>query len=277
MRGPRMLSLAIGLMATAPPSVADTVSLMVSGNRATGVIALPGGIGADLTLTFEDATGLTADALDASADVVDPLDPTLLSRLPAAGVGITGGFPVLIRIEPQAGSTLAFRGTYAVSVHTSNLNYLPGSPLGLASAASGAAFHDITTSLGSGSVRAGGTKGTFCDFLVVADSRAIDTIIGEKYDALQDALEADAAQMPASVAADLSARLEQSRSAWAAGNTAAALTALDEFAGAVLAQGGAAIPNEWAAGVDEVNVAGLLRAGAATLRFSLNRKLTGTP
>lgn len=277
MRGPRMLSLAIALMATASPSAADTVSLSVSGNEATGVIALPGGLGADLTLTFEDPTGLTADALDVSADVVNPLDMTLLSRLPADGVGIPGGFPVLIRIEPAAGSTLAFRGTYAVSVHTGNLNYLPGSPLGLASAASGADFHDITSSLGSGSVRAGGTKGTFCDFLILTDTRTIDTIIGEKYDALENALETGASLMSTPVATDLTARLQQSRSAWASGNTAAALTALDGFASAVLTQSGTAIPDEWAAGSDEVNVAGLLRAGAATLDFSLNRKLTGTP
>ncbi len=280
MTEPRTLPLALCLLsalAAAPPSSAETVSLSVSGNQASGVISLPGGIGADLTITFEDSSGLAPASLEVSAELVSPLDPSLPSRLPAADVGIPGAFPVLIRIDPAPGSSLSFRGSYSVFIRTANLNYLPGSPLALASATGGGAFRDITTSLSSGSVRAGGTKGTFSDFLLVADTRGINAIIAEKYDALQETLDANAGEMPTDVAADLLARLDQSRASWDAGNAAAAITALDGFAETVLTQSGAAIPDLWAAGSGQVSVAGLLRAGAATLRFSLNRKLTGTP
>src|SRR5213593_4231580 len=72
---------------TSPPITLPapvTVTLSISGNEALGTFDI-GGIGADLKIVFENVVGLTSSALDVTATIVDPLDPTLLSRLPGNG------------------------------------------------------------------------------------------------------------------------------------------------------------------------------------------------
>src|SRR4030095_14236458 len=76
-------SLVVVLGAAGVASAQTPISLTVSGNEAQGTIALPGGIAADLTITLENPVGLSPTALDASAQVVNPLDAGLLARLPA--------------------------------------------------------------------------------------------------------------------------------------------------------------------------------------------------
>ena len=61
------------------------IPLTISGDQATGTIQLPGGVGADLSITFEDVVGLNPTALGVSAALVDPLDPVLLARLGGGG------------------------------------------------------------------------------------------------------------------------------------------------------------------------------------------------
>jgi hypothetical protein len=55
-----------------------------------------------------------------------------------------------------------------------------------------------------------------------------------------------------------------------AGNTTAAISDLDVFTATVELHSGSDIPDVWRSAHDLVDVAGLLRAGGRTLRFSLN-------
>ena len=62
------------------------------------------------------------------------------------------------------------------------------------------------------------------------------------------------------------------RAAYAANKTKLAIDKTESFINLVKANSGTAIPNVWRSSHDLVNVAGLLRSAASTLRFSLNLK-----
>jgi hypothetical protein len=249
-----------------------TIVPTISGNELTARIDLPGGLGADLTISFEQVVGLNPSALAITASVVSVTDPALLSRLPGSTVGIPTGFPVVVKIEPVAGSGFSFSGVYKLALHTHNLTFQANSPLRLYRSASGGPFKDMTGFLQMGSVRAGGSGPGFSEFLIVADVRPVDAVIAEKLANLRQTLNDNAAKMPASVFGDLSSRLDQIGTLIASGAVNPATDAVQAFAAQVKAQSGATIPDVWQAtgganGV--VNVAGLLRAGADTLRYSL--------
>lgn len=259
------------------------ISLTVSGNEARGSIDLPGGLRAQLTLTFEDVVGLTPAALDVVASVVDPLDPDLIGRLPSSQGELPGGilrqvtipaaFPVLVAIEPSAASALSLSGVVHVQLYTHNLNLTPLIPLALFKAAAGGPFQDITTWEGTGSYRVCGSGGDFSEFLIVVDTRPINTVITGKFDALQATLDAASGAMPAAVAAALQQQLTEALALFQAEATVAAIDAVSRFSQLVKDHSGSEIPDVWRAhdpGV--VNHAGRLRAASDTLRFSLARK-----
>jgi hypothetical protein len=248
----------------------------ISGNELTARIELAGGLAADLTITFESVVGLNASALALTAAPVNPKDLSFLSRLPS-GVSIPAGFPVVVKVEPTASSALAFEGVYKLSLHTHNLTLGANSPLRLYRASGGAAFGDMTGFLQEGSVRAGGSGPGFSEFLIAADTRAIDSVINAKFDALGNQLSANAGAMSDAVAADLQQRLNQARAAYNTGALAPAIDGIAAFGDEVKKQSGAVIPNVWRANGGPTNVAGLLRAGADTLKFSLVFKSNLTP
>lgn len=272
---PRIRVLALVLALAVPAAGAEVpVPLSVDGNVARGTVHV-GGLHADLTITFEQATGLTPSALTVTAGLIDPLDPLILSRLDENGpVGIAGGFPVRIRIEPSLASTLTFNGIAEVSLYTAAIDLDLLAPQAFFSAPLGGTFRDITKSVGSGSYRAGGSSGTFSEFLVVLDTRALGSVITGKYDTLDALLASYGSAMPGAVRADLNARLSRSRGAYAGGHVADAISELDGFSEAVRAASGTSIPDEWRAQGGPVNVAGVLRAGADTLRYSLVRAVS---
>src|SRR4051812_8993816 len=85
------------------------VSVNISGNQALATISLSNGgntYDANVTITFDTPTNLSADELNLSAEIVDPHDTTLLSRLgcllPLLGCSVTvdPAFPVMITVEP---------------------------------------------------------------------------------------------------------------------------------------------------------------------------------
>jgi hypothetical protein len=252
---------------------ADIVSLTVSGNQATGVVALPGGIGATLTLTFEQVVGLTPASLQAEVTLVDPLDLSLLARLPdLISLSVPLAFPLLIQIEPPASSALTFSGVVDVSLHTENLDLDLGLPLSMFAAPLGGPFSDFTTWEEEGSYRGGATRPAFSQFLVLVDLRPIDLVISGKFDRLQSDLTQHGATMPAAVRSDLQLRLNRARTFYQLGLLSASILEMSGFEGAVKAHSGAEIPDVWRANDALVNVAGILRSDAATLKFSLNRK-----
>jgi hypothetical protein len=273
MRFIRTSAIVVLLLCAGAKSYAQVpIPLTINGNEATGVIQLASFV-ADLSIAFEQADGLTTDALTVTARVVSPFDTTVISRLPQ-GVWLTLGLPVLVQIEAPGDGGLSFHGITTVSLHTHNLPFLPSLPLFLHSAEYGGAFHDVTSWNGPGSYHVGGSDGTFCEFLIVLDLRPVNAIINGKYTALQQLINAHGPTLPPEVTADLQARLSDSQALFQAGQTEDAIDALDGFSGAVIAGSGTTIPDVFSADGSTVNVAGLLRAAAATLRFSLVWKST---
>jgi hypothetical protein len=256
------LAAAIALLAAAPASAQGVSGVQIQGTTVTATVSLPGALAANLTLEFETASGLTASSLGLSAAAINPV--SLASRLPAQ-VSEPAGFPVVVRVEPPALGGLGFDGVYHLSLHTSNLHYVADSPLRLYAAHGGGAFRDITDEIGSGSYRVRGTGGSFSEFVIVADLRSDASATGTKFDQLEDLLAAHSAALGAALE-DLQGQLATARTAYEAGEIEDALTALDGFAASV---GDAGLPDEWRASGGAANVSGLLRASAATLRFSL--------
>jgi hypothetical protein len=256
-----------------PSLVPIPVVLTVSGNEAQGSFELPGGFAADLTIAFENSVGLVPAALDVTVAVVNPLDPLLLGRLPGPGLAIPVGFPVLLRISPSSASALSFSGAYTISLHTHNLQLLATLPLSLFKAPDGGPFRDITKWEGRGSYRDDGSGGDFSEFLIAVDLRPIDGVIVGKFDDLQATLNDNAASMAPAAVAALQASLTQARTYYQAGDLRRAIDEMRDFSRYVKRHGGEEIPDVWRANCSPiVNVAGLLRSGADTLKFSLDRK-----
>ncbi|HEV2853339.1 MAG TPA: DUF6689 family protein [Thermoanaerobaculia bacterium] len=262
-----LICILLCLTAALPAAGQGIANSSVSGNAINLTVSLPGGLGGDVTLSFEDVAGLSLANLGISAQVVNPSDPTLLARL--QGATVPSGLPVLLRIEPPAAGGLAFHGIATLEVHTHNLEYVTGCPLRIFSAPLGGPFKDITVSMGAGSYRARGSTGGFSEFLIVSDPRPVNQVITAKLDRLDQMLDDYAALTPGSLYADLEERLEDIRADYARGATAEAIQGVDGFLAAVQQHAGTDIPNLWRSARDAQNVAGYLRAGAMTLRFSL--------
>ena len=272
-----------------PPLPADPVpiELTVSGKKVHGTIVLPGGISADLTIAFENVVGLNPEALQASATLVNPLDPNLLSRLPGPGVSIPVAFPVLIRVGPSPTSALSFAGIYTISLHTHNLPLDPGLPLSLFKSPDGGPFRDITRWEGRGSYRDDGGGGDFSEFLIGVDMQPIDGVIAFKFADLQATLTDNAGSMPPFVLDTLQALLSNALAFYQSGQIPKAIAEIKNFSRYAEGQPRTEqpssavtfvhkeqhIPDVWRANCgDLVNVAGLLRSRADTLAFSLDRK-----
>ena len=242
------------------------VTVDIAGNIATVRIGVVGNPIADLTFSFDDASGLSAASLGVSAQLVDVSDPALLSRLPnPAQIGIPSEFPVMITVEPPALGGLSQHRITHVEVHTHVLAYQSGSPLRLFKSPLGGAFRDITESVLPGSVRTRGTTEGWSQFIIVADVRGTRQVIDGKFAYLRGQLTA----LTASEREPLRSLLDSAESAVADGRYADASAALDDFSARVSARSGTFIPDLWRATRDTKNVAGGLLAGANTLDFSI--------
>ncbi len=242
------------------------VSVNVSGNVATARIGLSTAPLADLTLSFDDASNLSASSLGISAELVSLSDPNLLARLPDANLTtIPADFPVLITIEPPALAGLSFRRTVNVEIHTHLLTYTAGTPYRVFKAPLGGAFREITREVLPGSVRARTSTGSFSQFLILADLRSSRDTIAEKFGWLRG----QTAALSATPRAALESRIDAAEAAVADDDFAEAIAQLDAFSAEVAAQAGTAIPQQWRALRDQHNVAGELLSGAATLKFSI--------
>jgi hypothetical protein len=260
--------LLLGLMLAAPAR--SQVSVSVSGNTATAQISLAGGYGADFTLTFPSAQNLSASSLGIGASVVNPLDPTLLARLPAgSSLAVPTAFPVMISVTPPALGGFAFTNGASVEIHTHNLVFTQNSPFRIYKAPAGGSFYDITSDVLAGSVRTRGTTGGFSDFLILIDTGSYEDGAEDKYEYLESRVDTNALSSGARTA--LLADLASSRSAYDQDDFALASTRLDTFRSHVLGYAGNGVPNAWRAARDLDNIAGDLLAESASLQFTLNR------
>lgn len=243
------------------------VAVAVSGNVATVRVDLPTQPQfAEVTLTFDDASGLSAASLGVSAQLVNVSDPALLARLPDGSVDrLQAAFPLMLTIEPPAQGGLSFRRTVHVEVHTHALSYVAGSPLRLFKAPIGGSFRDITDEIAPGSIRARGTTGGFSQFLVLADLRATSDVVAAKFARLQSLV----AQVPLTERGPLQMDADSAQAAYAQGRYADALKALDQLRERVQDRAGLAIADQWRATRDADNTAGELLASANTLDFSI--------
>ena len=258
------------LLISLPASGQGLVDVVVQGNELRAGVSLPGGIAADIAISFEQVEGLSLANLGLSAHLVSLTDPNLLSRL--SGVSIPSAFPMLLRIEPPAGGGLTFRGVATIDLHTHNLPFLPGCPLRIFAAPAGGPFQDITVSMGIGSYRARGRKGSFSEFLILVDLRPVNRVINEKLNRLDGILATSEGEIAPAVYDKLARLAAEVRAAHAAGRTRDAITKVEAFLAVVESHSGTDIPDVWRSTRDVVNVAGRLRATGETLRFSLSLK-----
>lgn len=242
------------------------LSVSASGNHAeirVGAAIVPL---LEVNLDFQDATGLSATSLGASAQLVSLGDAGLAGRLPDLELtSLTNTLNVLITIEPPANGGLSFRGTGRLEIHTHLLPYTVGSSLRVFKAPLLGPFRDVTDEIAQGSVRARTTYGGFSQFLIMVDLRPTGMVVDEKIGWLRGRV----ASLPGGERAPLDAFLDQADAAIDAADYPGAIAAIDAFRTRVQARAGHYIPNEWRATGDVENEAGQLIAGANTLRFSV--------
>lgn len=271
---PWLLLVALAVPASAAPGIIDA---SVSGSVFSARIQLLLLIQADLTISFEGVENLSVGSLGVSAELINPLDPAFLARLPPGGlVGVPIAFPVLIKIAPPPGGGLELTGIATLSLYTHLLNLSPTLPLRMFSAPMGGPFTEVTDSEGPGSLRIGNRDPEYSDgssqgreYAVLIDFRQVHPVIGEKLNALALKLEQAAGTISEPVLADLTARLAAIREAYENGAIAEAVEETDAFSAKVLAESGVAIPDVWRASGDLTNHAGRLRADVAALRYGL--------
>jgi len=104
----------------------------------------------------------------------------------------------------------------------------------------------------------------------------LGTVIDEKFNRVQAQLDGNAGAIAPSVLASLRTQIRAARTAYDAGNATTAAERVDQFVETVRQNSGAAIPDVWRSARDVVNVAGQLRSEAATLKFSLLLKASGS-
>ena len=257
-----VLCIASGLAA------AQSLPLQVdaSGNHAAIVIGSPSAPLAEVSLDFQDATGLSPASLGVSVQQVSLTDTALLARLPSASLTtLPTTLPLLVTIEPPANGGLSFRTTGRLDIHTHAIPYTLGSSFRVLKAPLGGAFRDVTDEIAEGSVRARTTYGGFSQFLIVVDLRTSASVIAEKIGWLQ----AKVATLPLAERAAFNAYLATVQSEVASGDYSGALEAVEDFRARALARSGQYLANEWRATRDVDNQAGELVAGANTLRFSI--------
>jgi hypothetical protein len=254
------------LAGTAANAAPLPVTVTASGNHAEASIGSPAQPIAELSLDFQDATGLSASSLGVSASLVDPLDPALLARLPSATLNtLPSALPLLVTIEPPANGGLSFRDTGRLEIHTHAIPYSIGSSFRVFKAPLGGAFRDVTDEIAQGSVRARTTYGGFSQFLILVDIRNTADVIDEKLAWLR----ARVAALPAGERPAFDALLDQAEAGVDGADHAAAIAAIDALRARAQARAGQQLANEWRATRDATNHAGELVAGANTLRFSV--------
>ncbi len=224
----------------------------------------------DVTVSFESVQNLSLVNLGLSALIINPLDPLLLSRLPAS-VTIPSAFPVLVHIDPLPLPLvgLEFTGVASVILYTTDLHYTPGTRLRLFSAHNGGPFVDITEETSAGSYRVRGSQGEFSEFMIVTDDRDPATIVNTKFSRLSSLMTTHQSAIDPTLFATLSGHYNDAHADWLAQDIDGAKAGIQAFLAAALASGPAEMADVWRSTEDVTDIDGLLRSAAGTLHFSL--------
>jgi hypothetical protein len=248
---------------------AEPFNIHIKGNTAETTISLPGGFAVDVALTFENVMGLTAENLNITAYLANPVSGDVINRLPTNLVALQAAYPLVVKIAPLANSGFSFSGTLTLDFHTHNLQYSLNTPLRLYKSHDGGPFEDITVATGAGSIRARGTTGHLSDFIIVADLRPVFQVINQKVDTLEQHLGNFSSQIASELLITLQNSVYTIRQHCTSGNFSAALTetkALQQLIDNASAQ---QMPNVWRSARDIDNVSGMLSAATQTLAYSL--------
>lgn len=294
--------LALGLASAASAQVLVTVE----GDTAHADISLTGPGGqtytAEVIIEFDTPQNLTPEALNLTAEVVDPSDidgrmpdgdscllPPLICSCPDPVNGVCPkptvdpNFPIMVTVEPVAlpwlfysgfdggdagNGELSFKNTYRFEMHTHDLEYSDDTLYRLFKAPVDGDFEDVTTEVAQGSFRARGRGGAFSQFVIASDPRDPINVANIKLGALS-------ARILTAALADglrldllgLVAKVE----ALLIVDLVGALNVLDELIGTIELDAGISIPNIWDASHTVSNDAGEMDSLAQSARFSMTR------
>jgi hypothetical protein len=265
----KTLMLATVLLIGSLPLSAAPYNIHINGKTAQTTISLPGGYEVDVALTFENVMGLSAENLNITAYLANPLSGDVISRLPSALIALQGAYPLVVRIEPVANSGFSFSGPLTLDFHTHNLQYSLNTPLRLFKSHDGAAFEDITVATGAGSIRARGKVGDLSDFIIVADLRPVAQVINEKASKLERHLTRFANQIAPELLVALQQRVTTIRHSCTSGNYAVAAAETKILQQLITDATAQQMPDVWRSARDIDNVSGVLAAAAETLAYSL--------
>lgn len=215
----------------------------------------------ELILTFDGSADVDFDddSLGIDAEIIDPAD--LLPRLPP-GVQVPEDFPVLITIDPEDGQS--FNGTFSLELRTEDLRFTGDSPLRLFKAEPGGDFKDFTRTYGLGSFRVHGTGGSFSEFVIAEDQRPVDTVLVSKFNDANTFLDDNSGDIPMAVRD----AFDEAVAHYQADEIPDAIDAIDDFLEAI-DDNIDTIPSIWLPNGNLLNVAGIARSLAHSLRLSL--------
>ncbi|NMH61379.1 DUF6689 family protein [Alteromonas ponticola] len=249
--------------------VVQPSSLSVADNSIQASISLSNAIAVDVTVEFENSIGLHANNIDVQATLLDPTDPSIVDRLPSSLINADSAFPVMVSISPKAEAGFGFEGVAMVELYTTALHYVEGTPLRLFRSHDNGEFEDITMLTASGSFRARGNTGSFSDFIILADTRPLSTVLNEKFNALNNVLSGNRNEISSGLLNPIDVAMSSLYSALTLQNYTVALAHVDTLISLLESANGNAVPDVWRSSNDITNVKGELLTHLYTLRFSL--------
>ena len=236
-----------------------------------------------IVLTFEEPASLAVGSLVMTAEIIDPDDSDLISRLPS-GVNVPEEFPVLIRILDEAGDIFTFSDAWRFEIQTRNLEFEARSPLRLFRAdegcnSPGCPFEDFTRTTGIGSFRAGGSFGTFSEFLIASDLRPQRVVVAAKFQKVSDTIifYRDLGEISTVASVALQARLAAASSAVGEGQYEDAVDEVYDFMDLIDFYDGNGISDGWDPGESLVSVVGVLFGLAESLIYSVEDQARPQP
>lgn len=245
------------------------VKLEFDDNSIEAEFTLTNTIEVDLSLSFDNSVGLHPSNFDISAELVSLTELDILNRLPSSLVQMQAAFPVVVSVKPKADAGFAFEGMAAIELYTKALHYDSSVPLRVFRSHDNGTFEDITMLTSAGSIRARGNLGGFSDFMILLDTRLPDTVIGHKFQLIEQLLTDSRSDIDSALLTQIDNQMTILDNALSGLDYSQALTATDALISLIDAASGNDIPDVWRSSNDLVNVKGEMLTWLNTLRYSL--------